>query len=265
MAQIETFFIHIPQLNRERKIYVYLPDDYDADGKPYPVIYMHDGQNLFVKKNEINGPTWEVDITMDRIKAETGLSAIVVGVAYSDRRMTDFSPWLTSHPKAFREVGSRGGDGAGYAEFFAKDLKREIEKRYNVVRDRTGAAVLGSSMGGYISYYIGLKYQEEFETMGLFSTAVWFNAAALKRVHQMTPQTCPQHALVYVGGKEGVEDMMTDRTYILGSLHLYDLLAERGIVGEFLLSSGGKHYETVWTVYFEKFARDFLRRCGEKR
>lgn len=265
MAKIEVFSLDAPQLPlaRERTVWVCLPDGYDPNGEPYPVIYMQDGQNLYDTKNDIAGPTWQVDRTLDKLASGEGLACIAVGVAYSSRRMTDYGPWKTTQPKFFYEPGSVGGDGAAYAEFFAQDLIREIEGRYNVKRRREDRAVIGSSMGGYISCYIGQRYQEVFETMGLFSTAVWVSATPLMRFVQQTPQRLPQHAFVYVGGREGVQGMMTNETYERLSYRLYKSLVKKGVDGEFAVNSLGKHYETDWSVYFERFAAAFLRRAKQ--
>ena len=67
MSKIESFEISIPQLNRTRTVWVYLPDNYKPQGEPLPVIYMQDGQNLFYEKLTAYGMAWRVDRTMDAI------------------------------------------------------------------------------------------------------------------------------------------------------------------------------------------------------
>lgn len=262
MAEIEVFDMKAPQLPLacDRTIWVCIPDDYKPNGAPYPVIWMHDGQNLYANRNQIDGPSWQVDVTLDKLRMQTGMAAIAVGVAYGNRRMTDYGPWKTTHPKDFRDPGSCGGDGCAYAQFFAEDLRQEIKKRYNITDKREGSAVIGSSMGGYISCYIGTKYQDRFETVGLLSTAVWVCGGPLKKFVDETPQTLPQHAYVYVGGREGVKNMMTDEIYERGSYDLYKRLVKKGVNAEFVVNSSGKHYETDWAIYFEDFAFGFLKR-----
>ena len=115
-------------------------------------------------------------------------------------------------------------------------------------------------MGGLISCYIGLNHQRLYETMGLFSTYAQFNKSAFNQFLSKTPQTLPQHALIYCGGKEGDNSKRGDRIMAADSLELFQRLSKRGIQCELLFNSEFKHFETAWGVYFDKFARDFLTR-----
>lgn len=269
MSKIESFEIDIPQLNRSRTVWVYLPDNYNPNGEPCPVIYMHDGQNLFYDKLTAYGTAWHADKTLDDIYAKTGHSAIVVGVECNGkRRLSEYSPWKISF-FAFKERRTiakgcnKGGEGKKYAEFFAKTLKPAIDSRYNTDKERNATAIIGSSMGGLISCYIGLKYQRIFETMGLFSTYTPFNQPAFDRFVKKTPQTLPQHALVYCGGKEGLN--VSDKRMLKSSENLYKTLAKRDISCELLINSEMKHFETAWDIYFRKFADDFLERYAQSK
>ncbi len=267
MSKIESFETDIPQLNRKRTVWVYLPDNYEQTGTPLPVIYMHDGQNLFYDKLTAYGTAWHVDKTLDEIFSASGLSAIVVGVECNDKhRLSEYSPWKIS-PLAVRHRRSlpkenRGGEGKKYGEFFAKVLKPTIDSKYNTDKERNATAVIGSSMGGLISCYLGLKYQRIYETMGLFSTYTPFNQSAFNRFLKRTPQTLAQHALVYCGGKEGLA-ATSDKAMVQASVDLYKRLSKRGVSCELLVNSDLKHFETAWDIYFRKFAYDFLQRYDE--
>lgn len=265
MSKIESFEIDMPQLGRARTVWVYLPDNYTSTGEPCPVIYMHDGQNLFYDKLTAYGTAWHVDKVLDELYQTTGRSAIVVGVECNDkRRLSEYSPWRINffafkQRRAIAHGCNRGGEGKQYAEFFAKTLKPTIDSRYNTDKERNATAVIGSSMGGLISCYLGLSYQRIYETMGLFSTYTPFNQLAFNRFERKTLQTLPQHALVYCGGKEGLE-ATSDKKMMKASVALYNRLSKRGIKCELLINSEMKHYETAWEVYFRKFAQDFLER-----
>lgn len=265
MSQIESFAINIPQLQRTRKVWVYLPQNYSAKGTPQPVIYMHDGQNLFFDELTAYGAAWHVNDTLNRIFAENGRSAIVVGVESLDsHRLSEYSPWKI-HPLAFKEKRTiaqkpnNGGEGDLYGEFFANDLKHYIDSHYNTDVRREATAVIGSSMGGLISCYLGLKYQQIYQTMGLFSTYTPFNQQAFDRFVKQTPQTLPQNAMIYCGGKEGLETT-SDAAMLKSSRKLYDTLAKRGISCQLVFDSDMKHYETAWNKHFYSFASDFLAR-----
>ncbi|MCM1289819.1 MAG: alpha/beta hydrolase-fold protein [Corallococcus sp.] len=265
MSKIESFEIFIPQLNRSRTVWVYLPDNYKQMGEPCPVIYTQDGQNLFYDKLTAYGMSWHADKALDAIYKHTGRGAIVVGVESNDKhRFSEYSPWkiavgASGNARSSAKGCNRGGEGKKYAEFFAKTLKPTIDAKYNTDKERNATAIIGSSMGAFISCYLGLTYQRIYETMGLFSTATYFNQAAFNRFIKKTPQTLPQHALVYCGGNEG--DLPKYNGFVSDcSLKLYKALAERSISCELLVNSQMKHNEEAWEVYFRKFAYDFLER-----
>lgn len=264
MSKIESFEIDIPQLKRSRTVWVYLPDGYEQTGKPHPVIYMHDGQNLFYDKLSSYGKSWHVDVAMDEIYRNIGHGAIVVGVESNPKhRLSEYSPWKMNpfYLKKEIEKNNRGGEGAMYAEFFAKTLKHAIDSKYNTDKERSATAVIGSSMGGVISCYLGLTYQRIYETMGLFSTWTLFNQGAFDRFIRKTPQSLPQYALIYCGGKEGDDGSVKGSKQVVNcSLKLYNKLQQRNIKCELLFNSDFVHDETAWEVYFKKFATDFLAR-----
>lgn len=262
MSKIESFEIDIAELKRTRTVWVYLPDDYKPTGKPSPVIYMHDGQNLFYDKLAAYGKSWRADKTMDEIFAQTGHSAIIVGVDSNEKhRLSEYSPWKKSGIVARRHLpkDNRGGEGKQYAEFFAKSLKHTVDSRYNTDKSREATAIIGSSMGGLISCYIALSYQRIYETMGLFSTWSVFSQKQFDGFVKKTPQILPQRALVYCGGKEN-ENEKYAKVIADASLKLYKNLQKRGVSCELLMNSDFVHDETAWGVYFFKFASDFLAR-----
>lgn len=267
MSKIESFEIEIPQLKRTRTVWVYLPDNYKPTGTPSPVIYMHDGQNLFYDKLSSYGAAWRVDKVMDDIYATSGRSAIVVGVeSYDRRRLSEYSPWkmsttalLHSIKDVARDKGNRGGEGDQYAEFFTKTLKNAVDAKYSTDKERNATAIIGSSMGALISCYIGLSHQRIYETMGLFSIFSQFNSKAFNAFLKSVPQNLPQYALVYCGGKE-MDNASANKRMLRDSWNLYEKLARRGVSCELLINSEFTHYETAWNAYFYKFADDFLKR-----
>ena len=268
MSKIESFETEITTLHRARKVWVYLPEGYEQKGKKrYPVIYMHDGQNLFYPELTAYGAAWRVDKALDDLFATTGNGCIVVGVeCLPERRFSEYSPWKMSpyprHDKRHipHDPINIGGEGALYGEWFATTLKAEIDKRYNTDPSRAATAVAGSSMGGLISCYLGLKYQHVYETMGLFSSYTDFNRGEYERFLRNTLQTETQHALVYCGGKEWGDDASRNERMVAQSVKLYETLTKRGVSCELVLNSELPHYETAWEIYFRQFARNFLDR-----
>jgi len=165
---------YIPQLDRNRKIWIYLPPDYTTSTKRYPVIYMQDGQNLFDAYTSFSGE-WEVDETLNRLFGQGDEGAIIIGIANGGAsRTNEYSPW--QHP------AYGGGEGASYAQFVAKILKPYVDQNYRTNPGREHTGIMGSSLGGLISMYTAIEYQDIFGKAGIFSPAFWFSSQAYTHV-----------------------------------------------------------------------------------
>ena len=161
---IENFFI--PELNCNRTIRIWTPANYNKAIK-YPVIYMHDGQNLFDDSTSFAGE-WGVDETIEElIKTNKTNGFIVVGLDNSKHRMSEYTPnW----------GDIKDAKGKLYASFIVNTLKPYVDKNYSTFKDRNNSIIMGSSMGGLISFYIGLMYQETFGYIGVLSTSFQINS-----------------------------------------------------------------------------------------
>lgn len=156
----------MPQLDRNRKVWLYLPPDYETSTKNYPVIYMHDGQNVFDAETAFAGE-WEVDETLNALFEQGDHGAIVVAVDNGvDLRLDEYSPWANP------EYG--GGDGEAYIQFIAETLKPYIDENFRTLPEAEHTALIGSSMGGLISTYGGIEEAETFGKIGAFSPSYWF-------------------------------------------------------------------------------------------
>ena len=174
----------MPQLQRSRRVWLYLPPGYDAPGNTarYPVLYMHDGQNVFDAATSYVGE-WGVDETLDSLAAAGVTAPIVVAVDHGgERRLDEYSPWRN---ETFRWPGSDpdapaapgpgpGGEGEAYVEFLTTTLKPTIDARFRTLPGRETTGILGSSMGGLISLYAALRHPDVFGRVGVFSPAFWF-------------------------------------------------------------------------------------------
>jgi len=152
----------MPQLGRQRRIWIYIPADYASSQRKYPVIYMHDGQNLFDAFTSGYGE-WGIDEILDKLP--DGKQSIVIGIDHGgDYRITEYDPYDSKYGK---------GRGSDYVEFLVKTLKPYIDQHYRVKTDASHTTIAGSSMGGLISMYAALKYPEVFGNAGIFSPAFW--------------------------------------------------------------------------------------------
>lgn len=157
-----------PQLHNTRDVLVYLPPSYHQGGRRYPVLYMHDGQNLFDRTTGFAGQEWEVDETMQRLSAE-GLEAIIVGLPNTGAdRIHEYNP--------FRQLKGRGED---YLAFITDTVKPMIDSDFRTLPDHDHTGIMGSSMGGLISMYGFFHRPDVFGFAGVMSSSVWFGGGAI--------------------------------------------------------------------------------------
>lgn len=155
-------------LKHPRTLIVWLPPSYrKTTRKRYPVLYMHDGQNIIEPATSFAGVAWQVDETADKLIRQKKIEdIIVVGIYNSPDRLKEYS----DTPK-----------GRKYMNFLIKEVKPFIDITYRTQPDRSNTAVMGSSMGGLISLYLILKHPEVFSKAGcLSSTLGWRKGEVLK-------------------------------------------------------------------------------------
>jgi alpha-glucosidase len=229
--QVSTFTIDAPQLNTSKKIWLYLPKNYNSTEKKYPVIYMHDAQNLFDTKTSYVGE-WNVDEKLDSLNAEV----IIVGIEHgNEKRMSELTPCKNS------KYG--GGDADNYLDFIIKTLKPAIDAKYRTKPDTKNTGIMGSSLGGLVSYYAVMKHPEVFGKAGVFSPSFWFNR---KEIIELTSTIPKLKTKIYFlcGDNEGDADMITDLNQI------DNLLSEKRSKSKHLtkktIVKGGQHNEKLW-------------------
>jgi predicted alpha/beta superfamily hydrolase len=183
---------HIPQLNRTRRVAVMLPHNYHETDRSYPVLYLHDGQNLFDEYAPYGN--WGVDKTMERLSAEGLGDVIIVAIDHGGvLRIQEYLPYSTPR---YTEA-----EGSLYLEWMMHDLKPMIDKKYRVKSDRKSTGIGGSSLGGLISLYAGFKYPEIFGNMMIFSPSLWISDEIYRMAQSYKPveQT---DIYLYAGGME---------------------------------------------------------------
>ena len=223
-----------PELGNKRDVYVYLPPSYAAEPeRRYPVVYMHDGQNLFDQATSF-GDEWEVDTTMEAASAD-GLEAIVVGIANTDARLHEYSPFR-------EEKHDAGGRGDAYLEFVVRTLKPRIDADFRTLPERGSTGIAGSSMGGLISMYGFFRHPETFGFAGVMSPAFWFGNREIYGYVEAAPFV-PGRIYLDVGTQEGKEELADVR-------RMSTLLQEKGYRrGESLMTfveMGAGHNERAW-------------------
>jgi predicted alpha/beta superfamily hydrolase len=226
--------VRSPQLGNERPLYVYLPRSYGQSERRYPVLYMHDGQNLFDEALSF-GHEWEVDQTLEAASAD-GLEAIVVGIPnLGEARLDEYSPWRDRRHQA-------GGRGDQYVKFIAETVKPLIDRDFRTLPARGSTGIAGSSMGGLISLYAFFKYPRVFGFAGVMSPAFWFAGHSIYPFVKAQPHV-PGRIYLDVGTSEGTEEVHDVR-------RMKALLEEKGYRGArdllFYVEMGGQHNERAW-------------------
>jgi predicted alpha/beta superfamily hydrolase len=166
-VQVLPYQFIMPDLDRQRIIRLYLPPSYQNSDKRFPVIYMHDGQNLFDDMTAFAGE-WGVDESLNQLAAKEGFEVIVIGIDNAAKfRMNELSPWEN---KRFGEA-----QGKQYMNFIVEVVKPYIDTNFRTKADRLHTAIMGSSMGGLISHFGIHAYPDVFSKAGIFSPSYWYS------------------------------------------------------------------------------------------
>lgn len=240
--QVTNFLIEAPGLKVEKKIWVYLPKMYHNSEKAYSVIYMHDAQNLFDAKTSYAGE-WKVDEYLDSISNN---ETIIIGIEHgNEKRFDELTP--------FPNETHGGGNGEIYLDFIINTLKPHIDATYRTKTDAKHTSIIGSSLGGLISFYAVVKYPETFGNAGVFSPSFWFS----NDIYEFTESAkIPETSKFYflVGSEEG--ETLEDAAYMVSDQQkMVDLLIEKGVKQNQIVNriiEGGKHNESFWSKYFHE-------------
>ena len=216
----------------DRELFAYLPPSHGLPGRRFPVVYMHDGQNLFDEATSNTGE-WRVDETMEALAPE-GLEAIVVGIPHAGERR--------GHEYA--------GDGARtYLGFVVEQVRPLVEDAFAVEPGRGSTGVAGSSLGALSSLLALYVHPDVFGFAGLLSPAFWWNGD--DRWNELVESEPRPAARIYmdVGDDEGEGDGRLRRAYVDGYERMAALLRAKGYGDDELrtvLEPGAVHLESAW-------------------
>lgn len=236
-----------PQLGNARDILAYLPPSYDGSDRRYPVIYMHDGQNLFDPKTSFAGE-WHVDGILDQA-SQDGVEAIVIGI-------TNMGPARCSEYSPFHDPKHGAGHGDAYLSFIVDTVKPMVDAAFRTEPGREQTGIAGSSLGGLISLYGFFKRSEVFGLAGAMSPALWYGRGEIFGFLDAAVHV-PGKIYVDVGTREGkdaltnvarLRDQLTTMGYRLG----HDLL--------YVVDRGAGHNEAAWAKRLAKELRFLLGR-----
>jgi predicted alpha/beta superfamily hydrolase len=222
-----------PRRGQKRDLLVHLPWSYPTSSRQYPVLYMHDGQNLFDEATAFDRE-WRVDETM-RWLGRWGIEAIVVGIPnLGEARLDEYSP--------FRDSRHGGGGGERYLGWILQTVKPLIDARFRTLRTRRHTGIAGSSMGGLISLYAYFRHPDVFGFAGVLSPALWFGGSNIFSFVEDAGFT-PGRIYLDIGMAEGTRAVADVRR-----MHAL-LLAKNYKPAEHLLyveDLRGRHSELAW-------------------
>lgn len=231
-------------LEHSRNVIVWLPPEYEAETeRRYPVFYMHDGQNLFDPATAFGGVEWGVHRTARGLIEKNEIEPMIIVGAYNtgQYRIDEYTP--TVDPKQ-----KRGGKADFYGRFIVEELKSFIDRHYRTMTGPAHTGLGGSSLGGLVTLYLGLKYPQVFSRLMVMSPSVWWDQGLILRVVKRLKAKPSTRIWLDVGTKEGkftpgyaraLRDELIAQGWRLNS----DL--------KFLQVKGGQHNERDWGLRVE--------------
>ena len=227
-----------------RDVIVWLPPGYATDtSQRYPVLYMHDGQNLMDRCTcpSFAPGEWNVDETAQAlVQAGSIAPLIIVGVYNTSDRVADYTP--VADPN-----NGGGGNADAYGRFLLEVVKPLIDTTYRTDPAADATGVGGSSLGGLVSMYFGLTHPDVFHRLAVVSPSVWWEAEDIVSEVLALNTSLPERIWLDVGtaeytgavpGAETLRDALITRGWVLGG----DL--------QYLEVPGAAHNETAWSARF---------------
>jgi predicted alpha/beta superfamily hydrolase len=220
-----------------RYVTVYVPPSYDSQpDRRYPVLYMHDGQNLFdAERAFVPGQHWRLSEAADQAIGErTAASMIIVGIDHgATARIDDYTP---------TPMAKHGGSGKAdrHARMLFEELKPMIDTRYRTIADDTGVG--GSSLGGLVSMWLALKHPDIVSRALVMSPSVWWDDRMLLREADAFAGSRRPRIWLDVGMREGLDTLRDAR-------ELAKRLQAKGWTDEtleFHQDRRGDHSERAW-------------------
>ena len=231
---VETFDVSITPYGLTRRTFVYLPDDWQTSGKKYPVLYMFDGHNLFFDSTATYGTCWGLKEYCDA--HPNWIIAAPECNHEGNKRLEEYCPYQSDW------FGGIAGTGHEYMEWLTKEFKPMMDKRYPTLPGRANTAIGGSSMGGLMSLYALLQYNDTFSRAAALSPSIWVapdKLAGLVGRAKLEPGT-----VLYMD--YGSREMGNHDGMRCGFVEMCSKVLTRGIHLTSRIVPGGTHSEASW-------------------
>ena len=231
-----------------RDVHVYLPPGYEqAKSRRYPVLYLHDGQNIFDSASM--GMEWQFDETAETlIRAGRIEPLIVVAVANTDARREEYTPTSVEWKRPDGSIEKGGGKSNLYGRFLIEELKLFIDRTYRTRPEAANTSVGGASLGGLVSVWLALEHPHVFGNVLAVSPTVWWDDFVILQKIAALPRKTPARVWIDIGSLEGANA-------VSGARRLRDALLEKGWKPgtdlEYFEQEGGQHDEISWASRVE--------------
>jgi predicted alpha/beta superfamily hydrolase len=239
-----------PQLGNTRNLLVYLPPSYRKGTQRYPVLYLHDGQNVFNELTAFIKREWRADEAAEALAAR-GHEVILVAIENnSNARASEYLPFKT-------RFNNHEARAEAHAAFVVKTVKPLIDQRYRTLPDAAHTGIGGSSFGGIISLYTALSYPEVFGFVGAFSPSLWVGDGSMFHWVREHPAPRTMRLWLDMGDHEG--ETPGERLYAMElTERMGDMLREQGAQVRVRFGKDAWHNEDAWAQRFPTALEWFL-------
>jgi predicted alpha/beta superfamily hydrolase len=226
-------------LETSRDLIVYLPPMYHTSApRRFPVLYMQDGQNLFDPETAfVPGNDWHMGETADGLIEEGAIEPlIIVGIDNAgEKRLMEYTP--------VKDLRLGGGQADAYGKMLVEELKPFIDGQYRTLPEAQNSGLGGSSLGGLVTLYLGLRYPQVFSRLAVMSPSVWWRKRAILNTVAKLEQKPDVRVWRDIGGRESARALPDARL-------LRDRLLQKGWrAGEdlgYLEAENAEHTESAW-------------------
>lgn len=235
LGTVAEFNIDAPQLGRTKTIWVYLPYSYNDSAKRFPVVYMHDGQNIF-DHAESYKREWHIEEKLNDLHSE----AIIVGIEHGGdkHRIDEMTPYANNT--------HGGGHADDYLDFIVNTLKPYVDSEYRTLTGKDDTTIFGASVGGLISFYALLKLPEVFGSAGVFSPSFWFSEDIFKLMESIEKI---EGRIYFMAGDHESNAMVPDMEN-MEQLVLQKVASPAQVQKKIV--QGGHHNEKLWRKEFKE-------------
>lgn len=250
---VNTWDITIPELTGDetRKAYLYLPESYEYETKKrYPVLYMFDGHNVFFDSHATYGKSWGMKEYMDTTETQLIIAAVECNHSPDNGRLKEYSPYTFKDSR----FGKIAGRGRTTMEWLIHTFKKEIDSQYRTLPDREHTFIAGSSMGGLMSLYALLAYNQFFSRAAALSPSIW--TASEKLLHLVRHTKLNPDTVLYMD--YGSCELKNHSGMRHQFANMTAALMEKRIMVESRIVPGGNHCEASWEKQIPFFMNTLL-------